>query len=218
MRLLKKAAVSVVAAVALVLAMASVALANTGGVYTINYIDVETGELIAPSTVVTDAPYDETITEVAPEIDGCTLVGPEEHSFALTYNYNLIVDTEWSRITPCNKLTWVQDGDKYPITVVKKGNKYVVWTPDKLTAAEQDAVYQAFRSNVNGMFGAKFKNVTFVDGPKTIFGEMYFDPNTLTFEFHSTWSFFASGAYEVQDISEPAEFDFYYTRNRFEWR
>lgn len=193
--------------------------------YKVNYLEQGTDRVLAPQKVVTDQTVGTTVTEQAIDIDGYTVVGADTQDLTIKQS-KIVKKTDfatptdnnggWKRITPCNKLTWVNEGTQRSVVVAKKGHDYIVWTLDALTATEKEAIYKSFKANVKGMNGAYFCNVKFISGNGASYGGVTVCQDMIKFDYHCTWSLYAMGLYTKasEEIIEIAnnELTFYYEK------
>lgn len=182
-----------------------------------------TDRQLAPQKVVADQLVGTTVTENAIDIDGYTLVGADTQELTIKQSKTVqktdfATPTDgnggWKRITPCSKLTWVNEGTQRSVMVAKKGYNYVVWTLDPLSSEEKQAIYKSFKENVNGMNGASYSYVRFISGNGASYGGVTVKGDTINFDYHCTWSLYAMGLYtkaseEVIDLASN-ELTFYY--------
>lgn len=113
----------------------------------------------------------------------------------LEYQEFTMFDNSWFRITPCFKLNWQHDGLQQYVVVAKKGNTYTIWTKDQLSEEEQVAIYESFSTQVNGMFGAKYKNCQFMYANGSTLNGVTVNDDYISFDAHSSWSMYAVGSY-----------------------
>lgn len=193
--------------------------------YKVNYLEVGTDKELAPQKVVTDVPVGTVINEAALNIDGYNVSGADSQELTVMQSKQInktdfATPTDnnggWKRITPCDRLNWVNEGTQRSVVVAKKGYYYVVWTLDPLTASEKEAIYRSFKANVNGMNGASYPYVKYISGNGASYGGVTVKGDAITFDYHCTWSLYAMGLYtkaseEVVDLASN-EITFYYER------
>lgn len=166
---------------------------------TISCIDKATGKKV--KVVEFSALGDTEMILNAPDVFGYDLVDQTTKTVVIqptsTYRYTdfEILDDSWCRVTPCFKLNWCCENMQQHIVVVKKGHDYIIWTRDPLSDTEKRAVYESFKSNVNGMFGAKFENCHFMHANGSTLQGVTVNNCFIEFDDHSKWSMFAVGSY-----------------------
>lgn len=103
----------------------------------------------------------------------------------------------WVKIEPCDSLPIKFTDEGYKTVLgIKKGNDYIIWTPEALTESEQDMIF----NDVMPYLGGSRANYTFisgygthtVDGKTIIFDEA---KQEIRFEKKSDWSWIYTGLY-----------------------
>lgn len=108
------------------------------------------------------------------------------------------VSTEWTRVTPCNQLSINLTGDNKSAVVMKKGNEYVVWTLDELTATEKTILFEAAAKGIKGFGQGRYDNATFINGLGSKASGMTVTSTQITFDNKKDWSFFGTGTYSAE--------------------
>ena len=101
---------------------------------------------------------------------------------------------DWVRFTSNNELVQSLETTSYPMSfvVAKKGNSFIVWTPERLTQPEQETILAEIKTH------QAFHNpheVTYISGYGAYTGGVTFYTDRVEFDRKSSWSQYAVGSY-----------------------
>lgn len=101
---------------------------------------------------------------------------------------------DWVRHTSNNELVQSLETTSYPMSfvVAKKGNSFIVWTPERLTQPEQETILAEIKTH------QAFHNpheVTYISGYGAYTGGVTFYTDRVEFDRKSSWSQYAVGSY-----------------------
>lgn len=115
---------------------------------------------------------------------------------AVVFNPPEVAGEGWNRITPCSEINITTSGNEKSIVCAKKGNTYIIWSVDPLSAAERQLVFQSAAAGIQGIGNPQYGAFTFISGFGTSseFG-LTVTESQVQFNNPSNWSFFATGIY-----------------------
>lgn len=110
----------------------------------------------------------------------------------------------WNRITPCSELDIQTEGLQKSAVVAKKGNTYVIWTFEALSAGERKALFDSAAENILGFGQGNFENATFISGFGNSASGLTVTEDKISFDNPKDWSFFATGLYSKSSATANA--------------